>query len=91
MFQHNIDCWEVYSGYDREIRHIAYFETEALAVQYIANDKNKAYMGKNRVKKTYMVFEDLKEVELYSRDNIIKGALAKLSEMEKEALGIKIK
>lgn len=89
MIQHKIDCWEVYTSYDRDVSHVAYFSTESLASDYMSKDKNRNYMGKQRVRKNFVIFEDLKEVEDYSRANLRKNALAKLTDLEKEALGIK--
>ena len=90
MIHHKIDCWEVYTSYDRDTSHVAYFDTEALATQFMNKDKNRNYMGKQRVRKNYVVFEDLVEVEQYSKENLRKNALAKLSDLEIEALGIKV-
>jgi hypothetical protein len=90
MIKHSIDCWEVYTSYDRDTSHVAYFETEALASQFMSKDKNRNYMGKQRVRKNYVIFENLEEVAQYSKENLRKSALAKLSDLEIEALGIKV-
>jgi hypothetical protein len=89
MEQCNIDCWEVYESYDRDSTHVAYFATETLANQYISGHKNKNYFGKNRYKKTFLIFDSLVEVEEYSKATLRKSALAKLTDLEKDALGIK--
>ena len=90
MIHHKIDCWEVYTSYDRDITHVAYFETEALAAQYMSKHKNCNYMNKRKIRQNYMIFEDLVEVEQYSRENIRKNAIAKLSDIELDVLGIKV-
>lgn len=89
MEQCNIDCWEVYESYDRDITHVAYFATETLANQFINGHKNKNYFSKNRFKKTFVIFDSLEEIEQYSRASLRKSALAKLTDLERDALGIK--
>lgn len=89
MINHKIDCWEVYTSYDRDTSHVAYFSNESLAISYMNKSKNKNYMGRQRVRKNFVIFEDIEEVEQYSREALRKSALAKLSDLEKEALGIK--
>jgi hypothetical protein len=56
----------------------------------MSKDKNRNYMGKQRVRKNYVIFECLEEVAQYSKENLRKSALAKLSDLEIEALGIKV-
>lgn len=90
MIQHSIDCWEVYESYDRDSSHVAYFSTETLANQFINTHKNRNYMGKNRHHKNYVIFERLDEIEKFSKEALKKSALAKLTDLEKEALGIKL-
>lgn len=89
MKQHSIDCWEVYTSYDRDVSHVAYFATEFLASEFIIKDKNRNYMNKTRHRKNYVIFESLDEVAQYSREALRKSALSKLTDLEIEALGIK--
>jgi hypothetical protein len=89
MIKYSIDCWEVYESYDRDSTHVAYFATESLANQFISGHKNKNYFGKNRNRRNIVIFESLEEVVEYSKENLRKSALAKLTDLEKEALGIK--
>ena len=89
MKQHIIECWEVYTSYDRVVNHVAYFGTEYLAAKYIENSKNKNYMNRHKVKKMYVIFDSLEEVEEYSKENLRRSGLAKLTDLEKQALGIK--
>ena len=89
MKQIQIECWEVYESYDRDSTHVAFFATETLANQFISGHKNKNYFGKNRFKRTFLIFDSLEEIEQYSKATLRKSALAKLTDLEKEALGIK--
>lgn len=89
MIQHAIDCWEVYESYDRDSSHVAYFATESLAISFITKHKNRNYLSKNRHRKNYVIFEGLDEMEQYSKAALRKSALSKLTDLEKEALGIK--
>ena len=90
MKQHIIDCWEVYTSYDRDVSHVAYFDSESLAIAYKTRNKDSNYMGIQRVKKTFVIFESLDDADQYSRESLRKGALAKLTALEIEALGIKV-
>ena len=90
MKRHEIDCWEVYTSYDRDVSHVAYFSSEYLASDYISKAKDKVYMGKQRVRKVFVIFDSLDEVTQYSRENLRKSALAKLSPAEIDALGITV-
>lgn len=90
MINYNIDCWEVYESYDRDTTHVAYFATEHLAGQFISTHKNKNYFSKTRHRRNIKIFESLEEVVEYSKENLRKSGLAKLTDLEKEALGIKL-
>lgn len=90
MINHDIECWEVYSSYDRDTTHVAYFATEALAISYIHANKNRNYLSKNRHRKNYVIFEGLDELELFSKEALRKSAIAKLTKLELEALGVKV-
>lgn len=83
-----IECYEVYESYDRDIKKIANFSTEELAKKFRETHPNKNYMGHNKVKATYTIFESLEEAKEYSKEEIRKKALAKLSPQEREALGV---
>lgn len=89
MVEHHIDCYAVYESYDRDSRHVAYFSTEGMAKKYIEASKNKAYLSVQRHKKNYVIFENPYEVEQFSKAALRTSALAKLTALEKEALGIK--
>jgi len=89
MKQVHIDCFEVYESYDRDSTHVAYFDTETLANTFISNHKNKNYFGKTRIRKNFVIFESMQDVIEYSRESLRKSGLAKLTDLEKVALGIK--
>jgi hypothetical protein len=89
MIQNTIDCWEVYESYDRDSNHVGYFTTEVLANQFINSHKNKNYFGKTRIRKNFVIFESMQDVIEYSQENLRKSGLAKLTDLEKAALGIK--
>ncbi len=80
-----IDAFEVYSSYDRDVRHIAYFSDEKMAKEYMGDDP---YKSVQKVRKTYTIFESIKEAEVYSKEEIRKKALAKLTAQEREVLGL---
>jgi hypothetical protein len=90
MINHSIDCWEVYESYDRDSTHVGYFTTESLANSFISSHKNKNYFGKTRVRKNFVIFESMQDVIEYSQENLRKSGLAKLTDLEKIALGIKV-
>lgn len=89
MKQISIECWEVYSSYDRDTTHMAYFDTEDLAIAFIHQHANRNYMSKNIHRKNYVIFESIEEMDEYSKVNLRKSGLAKLTNLEKEALGLK--
>lgn len=89
MIKTSVDCWEVVESYDRASTHVAYFTTEALAVAFIERHKNKNYFSRYHYRKNYVIFESLDDVSTYSKEALRKSALAKLTDLEKEALGIK--
>ncbi len=82
-----IECFEVYSSYDRDIRHVAFFSTETLAKEYIATKKGN-YLSYNKVKKNFTIFESLEDAETFSKEEIKKKALEKLTPQEREVLGV---
>ncbi len=79
-----VEAFEVYSSYDRNVRHIAYFSEEKLAKKYAGSDP---YKSVQKVRKTYTIFDSIEEAETYSKEEIRKKALAKLTAQEREVLG----
>jgi hypothetical protein len=61
-----------------------------LAETFKNSHKDRNYMGITQHKKNYVIFQNLDEVAEYSKERLRANALAKLTELEKEALGIKL-
>lgn len=81
-----IDCFEVVESYDRESKHIAYTSTKELAQELVSKSKN--YRSMIAIKKIFVIFETSEDVTTYSKENLRKSGLAKLSVEERLALGL---
>jgi hypothetical protein len=88
MKQFEIDCYEVTEadGGGMHSNHVAYVGNKALAEAMVAKSPNWRNMSKYT--KLITIFDTMEEVEANSKANLRKSALAKLTNLEKEALGI---
>ena len=80
-----INCFEVYSSYDRDFTHVGYFATKELADEF---NKGKHYNSVQSCKKTYIICESLDEQADMVLEQRKQAALAKLSKEERELLGL---
>ena len=80
-----IVCWEVYSSYDRDCHHLAYFSTEELANEY---KKTSPYFEVQKVSKVYLICESLEDQEQSQTEILIEKAKAKLTKAELILLGL---
>ena len=80
-----IKCWDiqVWDGGERH-NHRYYVKTKEAADEWIA---------KNKYDRVYeheiVILDDCNEIEEYKNDELRKRALAKLTDLEKKALGLK--
>ena len=88
MKQFEIDCYEVTEsdGGGMHSNHIAYVSNKELADKLVS--KSKGWRNTSKYTKLITIFDTMEEVEANSKANLRKSALAKLSNLEKEALGI---
>jgi len=88
MKQFEIDCYEVTEsdGGGMHSNHIAYVSNKELADKLVS--KSKGWRNMSKYTKLITIFDTMEEVEANSKANLRKSALAKLSNLEKEALGI---
>lgn len=86
MKKFEIDCFEVTESYDRDSKHVAFVSTVALAEKLVATQKG--YRSYQAYKKTILIFETQEDIETYSRENLRKSGLAKLTSEERQALGL---
>lgn len=88
MKQYEIDCYEVTEsdGGGMHSNHVAYVSNKELADKMVAKSKN--WRSSNKYTKLITIFDTMEEVEANSKANLRKSALAKLSSLEKEALGL---
>ena len=90
MKQFEMDCYEVRetdgggTNYDA---HVCFVSSLSLADAVCA--KQKGWRHHSKYTKTYTIFETIEEIEANSKANLRKSALAKLTNLEKEALGLK--
>lgn len=89
MKQYEVDCWEVTEadGGGMHSNHVAYVSTKELAEQMEA--KSKGWRSISKYTKLITIFDTMEEIEANSKANLRKSALAKLTNLEKEALGLK--
>lgn len=85
MKQVEIDCYEVREsdGCGDLNNHICYVSSEELASAVVAKSKNY-----RKYTKLYTIFDTAEEIETDRRATLRKSALAKLTNLEKEALGL---
>lgn len=81
-----IDCFEVIGSYERDSQHIAYTSTKELAQEIVKKSKN--YREMQTIKKTFIIFETSDDVTNYSKEKLRKSGIAKLSVVERLALGL---
>lgn len=88
MKQFEMDCYEVREadGGGMSDSHVCYVSNAKLAEAVCA--KQKGYRTHRAHKKLYTVFDTMEEIEANSKANLRKSALAKLTNLEKEALGL---
>lgn len=86
MKRYEIECFKVTESYDRDSWTVAYASSQSLA-QQIA-DQQKHYRHVSKHKQTITVFETMEEFVDQKNENIKKGALAKLTAIEKQSLGL---
>ena len=88
MKQYEIDCYEVTEsdGGGMFSNHLAYVSSQALADQLVA--KSKGWRSASKYTKLITIFDTMEEIEANSKSNLRKSALAKLTMLEKEALGL---
>jgi hypothetical protein len=65
---------------------VAYVSSLSLANELV--DKNKGWRHHNPIKKIITVFDTMQEIEENSKKALRESALAKLSDAEKDALGL---
>lgn len=81
-----VDCFEVTESYDRDSTHIAYVSNMGLAHAIVALQKN--YRSFHEFKKTFVISESMADIDNYSKENLRKSGLAKLTTQERQALGL---
>ena len=86
MYKVEIDCYEVSESYDRNSSVVAYVSTIALAKELVTVKKD--FRSSREFRKTFLIFESMEDVETYSRENLKKTGLAKLTSEERQALGL---
>ena len=88
MKQFEMDCYEVREadGGGMHDNHVCYVGNAALAEALVA--KSKGYRSYRKYDKLYTVFDTMEEIEANSKANLRNSALAKLTNLEKEALGL---
>lgn len=88
MKQFEIDCYEVTEsdGGGMHSNHVAFVGSKALADEMVA--KSKGWRSHNKYKKLITIFDTMEEIDANSKSNLRKSALAKLTNLEKEALGL---
>jgi hypothetical protein len=88
MKEFEIDCYEVREsdGDGRSDHHICFCSSAGLA-ELITN-QNKGWRSTSKFKKRFLVLDSEQEYKDNTRAAVKKRALSKLTEDEKEALGI---
>ena len=86
MKKFEICCYEVIESYDRDSKHVAFVSTVELAEKLVAEQKG--YRSYQAYKKTILIFESQEDIESYSKENLRKTGLSKLTAEEKQALGL---
>ena len=88
MKQFEMDCYEVREadGGGMSDNHVCYVSSDVLAEQIVA--KQKGYRSYRKYTKLHTIFDTMEEVEANTKSALRKSALAKLTNLEKEALGL---
>jgi threonine synthase len=90
MKTYDIDCYVVEcpdGGGMYNIR-VGLFSTKVVADEY-AKLKGKSWPHSvKEYKESFIVFDTIQDVETYSKEKLVKSALAKLTAAEKKALGV---
>ena len=88
MKQFEMDCYEVREsdGGGMHDNHVCYVSNPTLAQKMV--DKSKGWRNYREYKKLFTIFDTEEEIETNSKANLRKNALAKLTNLEKEALGL---
>lgn len=81
----SIDCFEVYSSFDRDVTHIGYFQDVQDAKHMKARSPYTEYI---RFQKTFQICESIADYEQMRAENEKAIALAKLTIREKQILGL---
>lgn len=81
----NIDCFEVYSSFDRDVSHIGYFSN----VEDARTMKSKSHYNEYiRFQKTFQICESIADYDQMKADTEKAVALAKLTIRERQILGL---
>lgn len=81
----SIDCFEVYSSFDRDVTHIGYFQDE----QDAKTMKSRSHFNEyTRFQKTFQICESIADYEQMRADTEKAVALAKLTIRERQILGL---
>ena len=88
MKQFEMDCYEVTEsdGGGMHSSHLCYVSTLALANEVAA--QSGGWRTASKYTKLITIFDTMEEIEANSKANLRKSALAKLTNLEKEALGL---
>ena len=88
MKQFEMDCYEVREadGGGMHDNHVCYVSSAVLAEQIVA--KQKGYRNYRKYTKTLTIFDTMEEVEANTKSALRKSGMAKLTNLEKEALGL---
>jgi hypothetical protein len=85
----NINCFELTQpdGVGQSDVHIAYVAIEKVAKEW---ESKQTTWPRNyrKFKKFFMVFESIDEMESHSKESLRKQALSKLTDIDKEVLGL---
>ena len=89
MKQFEIGCYEVTEsdGGGMHSNHLMYVSSMELADKMVS--KSKGWRTASKYTKLITIFDTMEEIEANSKANLRKSALAKLTNLEKEALGLK--
>ena len=88
MKQFEMDCYEVTEtdGGGMRSNHVAFVSSLTLANDMVA--KSKGWRSHSKYTKLITIFDTLEEIESNSKEALRKSALAKLTNLEIQALGL---
>jgi hypothetical protein len=88
MKQFEMDCYEVLEADGGGIsdNHVCYVSSIPVAEALVA--LSKGYRRYRKYNKLHTIFDTVEEIEANSKANLRKSALAKLTNLEREALGL---